>query len=51
MSQNIYLAERQKFCEKINKVWGLHVKVSLAIEDKSLNEQAERARADDGTDL
>ena len=50
MSQNVYLAERQKFCEKINKVWGLNVKVSLAVEDKSLNEQAERA-ADDGTDL
>ena len=50
MSQNVYLAERQKFCEKINKVWGLNVKVSLAVEDKSLNEQAERAE-DDGTDL
>ena len=50
MSQNVYLAERQKFCEKINKVWGLNVKVSLAVEDKSLNEQAERT-ADDGTDM
>lgn len=51
MSQNIYLAERQKFCEKINKVWGLNVKVSLAVEDKSLNEQAEREGTDDGTDM
>lgn len=57
MSQNIYLSERQKFCEKINKVWGLNVKVSLAVEDKSLNEQAglneqaEREETDYGTDM
>ena len=51
LSQNIYLAERQKFCEKINKVWGLNVKVSLAVEDKSLNEQAGRTGTDDGADM
>jgi len=51
MSQNVYLAERQKFCEKINKVWGLNVKVSLAVEDKTLNEQAGREGTDDGTDM
>ena len=51
MSQNIYLSERQKFCEKINKVWGLNVKVSLAVEDKNLNEQAEKEGTDDGADM